>query len=179
MVLLGVYAAWVGTKEKVKLESPRLREMGKALWVAQVGALHPGHHPRRPRHGAHVARRERRARRALHAAHRGLRLQGPLAEEGPAAHRQGVDEPRGRDHPHPGDGQRAHQLRRPAAIPAKVLDFMLKLGLDRDVAVPDRDERLPARPRDAHGGVQRDPRRGAAHPAVRGAVQRWGRSTWR
>ena len=40
----------------------------------------------------------------------------------------------------------------------------------QDVAVPRRDERLPARARHADGGLQRDPRRGAAHPAVRGAV---------
>jgi C4-dicarboxylate transporter DctM subunit len=31
MAMLGVYAAWVGKKENVKLESPRLEEMGQAL----------------------------------------------------------------------------------------------------------------------------------------------------
>src|SRR5580658_4874960 len=32
MAMLGVHAAWVGRKEHVRLESPRLSEMGKALW---------------------------------------------------------------------------------------------------------------------------------------------------
>ena len=33
-------------------------------------------------------------------------------EEGPRPHREGVDEPRRRDHPDPGDGERADELRR-------------------------------------------------------------------
>jgi C4-dicarboxylate transporter DctM subunit len=32
MAMLGAYAAWVGRREHVTLESPRLSEMGKALW---------------------------------------------------------------------------------------------------------------------------------------------------
>ena len=41
MVMLGVYAAYVGTKEKVKLERPRLSEMGKALWMLKWELLIP------------------------------------------------------------------------------------------------------------------------------------------
>ncbi len=41
MVMLGVYAAYVGTKEKVRLESPRLSEMGKALWMLKWELLIP------------------------------------------------------------------------------------------------------------------------------------------
>jgi C4-dicarboxylate transporter DctM subunit len=41
MVLLGIYAAYVGTKEKVKLERPRLAEMGKALWMLKWELLIP------------------------------------------------------------------------------------------------------------------------------------------
>jgi len=33
MLLLGIYAAYVGKRENVKLESPRLSEIGKALWM--------------------------------------------------------------------------------------------------------------------------------------------------
>ena len=33
MLLLGIYAAYVGKREKVKLESPRLSEIGHALWM--------------------------------------------------------------------------------------------------------------------------------------------------
>jgi C4-dicarboxylate transporter DctM subunit len=41
MVLLGIYAAYIGTKEKVRLESPRLSEMGKALWMLKWELLIP------------------------------------------------------------------------------------------------------------------------------------------
>jgi tripartite ATP-independent transporter DctM subunit len=41
MAMLGVYAAYIGTKEKVKLESPRLSEMGKALWMLKWELLIP------------------------------------------------------------------------------------------------------------------------------------------
>jgi C4-dicarboxylate transporter DctM subunit len=41
MVLLGIYAAYVGKKEKVTLESPRLSEMGKALWMLKWELLIP------------------------------------------------------------------------------------------------------------------------------------------
>jgi C4-dicarboxylate transporter DctM subunit len=41
MAMLGVYAAWVGKRENVKLESPRLSEMGKALWMLKWELLIP------------------------------------------------------------------------------------------------------------------------------------------
>jgi C4-dicarboxylate transporter DctM subunit len=41
MAMLGIYAAWVGKREKVKLESPRLSEMGKALWMLKWELLIP------------------------------------------------------------------------------------------------------------------------------------------
>jgi C4-dicarboxylate transporter, DctM subunit len=41
MAMLGVYAAWVGKKEHVKLETPRLSEMGKALWMLKWELLIP------------------------------------------------------------------------------------------------------------------------------------------
>jgi tripartite ATP-independent transporter DctM subunit len=41
MVLLGIYAAYVGAKEGVKRESPRLGEMGKALWLLKWELLIP------------------------------------------------------------------------------------------------------------------------------------------
>ena len=41
MAMLGVYAAYVGHKENVKLESPRLSEMGKALWMLKWELLIP------------------------------------------------------------------------------------------------------------------------------------------
>ncbi len=56
-------------------------------------------------------------------------------------------------------------------LPNKVLDAMLTARLRQDVAVPDRDERLPARPRDDHGRLQRDPRCRSARPPVRGVLR--------
>ena len=41
MVLLGIYAAYVGAKEGVKRESPRLSEMRKALWLLKWELLIP------------------------------------------------------------------------------------------------------------------------------------------
>ena len=41
MVLLGVYAAYVGQRENVKLERPRLSEMGQALWMLKWELLVP------------------------------------------------------------------------------------------------------------------------------------------
>jgi tripartite ATP-independent transporter DctM subunit len=41
MVLLGVYAAYVGAKEGVKRESPHLREMSRALWLLKWELLIP------------------------------------------------------------------------------------------------------------------------------------------
>ena len=41
MVLLGIYAAYVGAKEGVKRESPRLSEMRKALWMLKWELLIP------------------------------------------------------------------------------------------------------------------------------------------
>jgi C4-dicarboxylate transporter DctM subunit len=41
MAMLGLYAAWVGKRENVKLESPRLSEMGKALWMLKWELLIP------------------------------------------------------------------------------------------------------------------------------------------
>jgi tripartite ATP-independent transporter DctM subunit len=41
MVMLGVYAAYVGAKEGVKRESPRLSEMRKALWLLKWELLIP------------------------------------------------------------------------------------------------------------------------------------------
>jgi C4-dicarboxylate transporter DctM subunit len=41
MAMLGVYAAWVGKRENVKLERPRLSEMGKALWMLKWELLIP------------------------------------------------------------------------------------------------------------------------------------------
>ena len=62
--------------------------------------------------GADVARRGGGHRGPLHGRHRVLRLPRSRLEEGPRPHREGVDEPRRRHHPHPRDGQRAHELRR-------------------------------------------------------------------
>jgi C4-dicarboxylate transporter DctM subunit len=41
MVLLGIYSAYVGQREKVKLESPRLSEIGRALWMLKWELLIP------------------------------------------------------------------------------------------------------------------------------------------
>jgi C4-dicarboxylate transporter DctM subunit len=41
MVLLGLYSAYVGKREKVKLESPRLSEIGSALWMLKWELLIP------------------------------------------------------------------------------------------------------------------------------------------
>jgi C4-dicarboxylate transporter, DctM subunit len=41
MVLLGLYSAYVGKREKVKLESPRLKEIGGALWMLKWELLIP------------------------------------------------------------------------------------------------------------------------------------------
>lgn len=41
MVLLGIYSAYVGKREKVKLESPRLSEIGSALWMLKWELLIP------------------------------------------------------------------------------------------------------------------------------------------
>ena len=41
MAMLGVYAAYVGWKEKVKLERPRLSEMGRAIWMLKWELLIP------------------------------------------------------------------------------------------------------------------------------------------
>jgi len=41
MVLLGLYSAYVGKREKVKLESPRLGEIGRALWTLKWELLTP------------------------------------------------------------------------------------------------------------------------------------------
>jgi tripartite ATP-independent transporter DctM subunit len=41
MVLLGVYSAYVGKREKVALESPKLREIGAALWTLKWELLTP------------------------------------------------------------------------------------------------------------------------------------------
>src|SRR5277367_2415600 len=41
MAMLGVYAAWVGKRENVKLERPRLSEMGQALWLLKWELLIP------------------------------------------------------------------------------------------------------------------------------------------
>ena len=41
MVLLGIYSAWVGKREKVKLESPRISEIGAALWMLKWELLIP------------------------------------------------------------------------------------------------------------------------------------------
>ena len=51
IVLLGIYAAYVGAQARsVTARRPRLSEMAQGAVDAQVGAPHPGHHPRRPRH---------------------------------------------------------------------------------------------------------------------------------
>ncbi len=41
MVLLGIYSAYVGKREKVALESPRLSEIGRALWMLKWELLIP------------------------------------------------------------------------------------------------------------------------------------------
>ncbi len=41
MAMLGVYAAYVGKRENVKLEAPRLSEMGRALWTLKWELLIP------------------------------------------------------------------------------------------------------------------------------------------
>jgi C4-dicarboxylate transporter DctM subunit len=41
MVLLGIYSAYVGKREKVKLESPRISEIGGALWMLKWELLIP------------------------------------------------------------------------------------------------------------------------------------------
>ncbi len=179
MVLLGVYSAYVGKREKVRLESPRLGEAGRALWMLKwelmtpviiLGGLASG-----------LTQLDESAGLAapLHADHRGLRLQGPLAQEGPAAHRQGVDGAGRRRHPHPCDGQRAHQLRHPAGDPDARARRHAAARPVRDLAVPHRDERLPARPRHADGRVQRRSSSPSRSSSRSRRASRSDRSTWR
>ena len=118
MVLLGVHAAYIGhASTRSRARSRACARWAAALWLLKwelgvpvviLGGLGTG---------LTVARRERGAHRRLHARRRGLHPQGSRAQEGPAARRQGVDGARGRHHPHPGDGERAHQLRRRSAHP--------------------------------------------------------------
>ena len=145
----------------------------------QVGArrLRPARRRHQDEHDGH--RRGRRSRRALHARHRGLHLQGPHDQEGPRPHREGVDGARGRRHPHPRDGERAHLLRRRQEDPAAPHRGDAPPRARQDLAVPHRDERLPARARHDHGRLQRDPGRDPAHPPVRGALRARARSTSR
>ena len=49
IVLLSVYSAWVGTKEKVDREPPELSRMAQRHVGPEVGAAHPGHPRRGPR----------------------------------------------------------------------------------------------------------------------------------
>ncbi len=41
MVLLGIYSAWVGKRERVQLESPRMSEIASALWMLKWELLTP------------------------------------------------------------------------------------------------------------------------------------------
>src|SRR5271154_3493062 len=41
MVLLGIYSAWVGKREKVQLEKPRITEIASALWMLKWELLIP------------------------------------------------------------------------------------------------------------------------------------------
>ena len=121
MVLLGIYAAYVGSEGEGEARVARAcARCGARCGCSSGSSCIAGHHPRRARHaGSRRSTRAPGSRRSTRSAievyvYKDLSLKKDLPRD-----REGVDGPRGRRHPDPGDGQRAHQLRHPAAIPAQ------------------------------------------------------------